>query len=278
MRDRLVELGLDASADVFGVRDPRARDFAQRAAALADVARIRQSYRRTIADLERSERALADLPREQAMAESFVLGGRAIRQLVLDPRLPDALMPAAERRALIDTRCCATTAPAAPLGELPARDGCGRRRRRTCASPATTCPPAKNFRELCDGPAHECRRGPVADAGPALAGQERWLDEADARRDPGADHAPRHVSWLSIAINWGTIFGSMALVAAWPNPLTIALALLLIGTRQLGMAILMHDAAHRAPFLEPHAQRLGPATGCARTPSGPTSSPTGRTT
>jgi fatty acid desaturase len=35
------------------------------------------------------------------------------------------------------------------------------------------------------------------------------------------------------------------MVAAWPNPLTILLALFLIGGRQLGMAILMHDAAHR---------------------------------
>jgi fatty acid desaturase len=40
----------------------------------------------------------------------------------------------------------------------------------------------------------------------------------------------------------------MALVAVWPNPLTLVLALLLIGTRQLGLAILMHDAAHRALF------------------------------
>ena len=102
VRDRLVELSLDPSADVFGMRD-LAPATAKRAAALWDVAAIRQGYRRTIADLERSERALADLPREQAMAESFLLGGRAIRQLVLDPRLPDALVPAAERRALIDT-------------------------------------------------------------------------------------------------------------------------------------------------------------------------------
>jgi hypothetical protein len=37
------------------------------------------------------------------MAESFVLGGRAIRQLVLDPRLPEPLVPASERRALLKT-------------------------------------------------------------------------------------------------------------------------------------------------------------------------------
>lgn len=102
VRDRLVELGLDPSAEVFGVRD-LAPTTERRAAALWDTAAIRQGYRRTVADLERSETALAELPREQAMAESFLLGGRAIRQLVLDPRLPDALVPVAERRALIDT-------------------------------------------------------------------------------------------------------------------------------------------------------------------------------
>ena len=53
-------------------------------------------------------------------------------------------------------------------------------------------------------------------------------------------------AWLSILVNWGIVGASFALVARWPNPLTIVLALFLIGGRQLGMAILMHDAAHRA--------------------------------
>jgi fatty acid desaturase len=55
-------------------------------------------------------------------------------------------------------------------------------------------------------------------------------------------------AWLSIATNWGVIFAAFALVAAWPNPLTVVAALCLIGTRQLGGAALMHDAAHRALF------------------------------
>ena len=57
-------------------------------------------------------------------------------------------------------------------------------------------------------------------------------------------------SWLSLAINWGTVFGCFALVAAWPNPLTVLVALCLIGTRQLGCAALMHDAAHRSLFAD----------------------------
>ncbi|MEO1328413.1 MAG: fatty acid desaturase family protein [Pseudomonadota bacterium] len=47
---------------------------------------------------------------------------------------------------------------------------------------------------------------------------------------------------------WGIVFGAMALAVLWPNPLTWLLAIMLIGSRQLGLAILMHDAAHNALF------------------------------
>ena len=53
-------------------------------------------------------------------------------------------------------------------------------------------------------------------------------------------------SWLTMAFNWAVVFGAMALVAAWPNPLTVIVALFLIGARQLGFAVVMHDASHRA--------------------------------
>ena len=43
---------------------------------------------------------LTSLP-ARAMVESFLLGGRAIRQIVLDPLLPEPLVPAAERGALV---------------------------------------------------------------------------------------------------------------------------------------------------------------------------------
>lgn len=55
-------------------------------------------------------------------------------------------------------------------------------------------------------------------------------------------------SWVSLLANWGLVFGAMALVAAWPNPLTVILALFVIGARQLGLAVLMHEAAHRSLF------------------------------
>jgi len=55
-------------------------------------------------------------------------------------------------------------------------------------------------------------------------------------------------SWASILTNWGLVFASFALVARFPNPLTILLALAVIGARQLGFAVLMHEAAHRTLF------------------------------
>lgn len=52
----------------------------------------------------------------------------------------------------------------------------------------------------------------------------------------------------SIALNWGIVFAVCALVARWPNPLTVVAALFVIGGRQLSCAAIMHDAAHRALF------------------------------
>ena len=55
------------------------------------------------------------------------------------------------------------------------------------------------------------------------------------------------VEWKGIALiahAWAIIIGSIALVAIFPNPLTYVVAVILIGSRQLGLAILMHDGAH----------------------------------
>ena len=49
--------------------------------------------------------------------------------------------------------------------------------------------------------------------------------------------------WL-VTHAWGMIAGAVALVTWWPNPLTWVLAVMIVGTRQLGLAILMHEAAH----------------------------------
>lgn len=55
--------------------------------------------------------------------------------------------------------------------------------------------------------------------------------------------------WRGIAMvahAWVSILVAMAMVALWPNPLTFVLAVMVIGSRQLGLAILMHDGAHGA--------------------------------
>jgi fatty acid desaturase len=80
---------------------------------------------------------------------------------------------------------------------------------------------------------------------------------AKAKRiDPKAFFTPeewagltRRSSWRGLALvahAWGTIFAAAALAVVWPNPLTWVLAVMIIGARQLGLAILMHDAAHGA--------------------------------
>jgi fatty acid desaturase len=56
-------------------------------------------------------------------------------------------------------------------------------------------------------------------------------------------------TWKSVGLiahAWVLIFGSIAMVAHWPNPVTFLLAVAIIGSRQLGLAILMHDGAHGA--------------------------------
>jgi fatty acid desaturase len=50
---------------------------------------------------------------------------------------------------------------------------------------------------------------------------------------------------FSIALDWAVVAASFAVVAAWPNPLTVVAAVFVIGGRQLGLAVLMHEAAHR---------------------------------
>jgi fatty acid desaturase len=54
--------------------------------------------------------------------------------------------------------------------------------------------------------------------------------------------------WWSIFHCWGVIFATWAVVAVWTNPLTIVLGIVVIGARQLGLAVLSHDGAHFTLF------------------------------
>ncbi|HYV57360.1 MAG TPA: PaaX family transcriptional regulator C-terminal domain-containing protein [Candidatus Nitrosopolaris sp.] len=100
MREQLHALGLPPDVAVGALRDLDGLTDA-RVRRLWDVRALRRAYRDTVAALAASEARLAELPPHEAMVESFLLGGRTIRQLVLDPLLPESLVPAAERAALV---------------------------------------------------------------------------------------------------------------------------------------------------------------------------------
>ncbi len=52
----------------------------------------------------------------------------------------------------------------------------------------------------------------------------------------------------AVGSTWAVIAGAFAVLAAFPHPVTFALAVFVIGGRQLALAILMHEAAHRTLF------------------------------
>jgi fatty acid desaturase len=57
----------------------------------------------------------------------------------------------------------------------------------------------------------------------------------------------RRSSWRGFALvahAWALILGAGAVFLWAPNPLTYVIAVMVIGARQLGLSILMHDAAH----------------------------------
>ena len=56
------------------------------------------------------------------------------------------------------------------------------------------------------------------------------------------------VGFLAIGSTWAIVAGALALVARFPNPWVFALAVVVVGGRQLAFAILMHEAAHRTLF------------------------------
>ena len=88
----------------------------------------------------------------------------------------------------------------------------------------------------------------AADSKPSRTSEKRWLNAITRAELDDLLKPTDWRSWVSVGVNWGLVFASFALVAAFPNPLTVLVALFVIGARQLGMAILMHEAAHRSLF------------------------------
>jgi phenylacetic acid degradation operon negative regulatory protein len=101
VREELRALGLDPHAVVFELRSlDRAREA--RARSLWNASLLRDTYRDLGSELARSSARLPRLSEGEAMVESFLLGGRVIRQLVIDPLLPEPIFPCAARDDLVE--------------------------------------------------------------------------------------------------------------------------------------------------------------------------------
>lgn len=62
---------------------------------------------------------------------------------------------------------------------------------------------------------------------------------------------------------WATIGGAMTVYAVWPSALTLVAAIAVIGSRQLGLMVLMHEAAHWLLFPRLHVNTRVAAWLCA---------------
>lgn len=54
--------------------------------------------------------------------------------------------------------------------------------------------------------------------------------------------------WWLVACNYAITAGIFAVMAVWPNPLTIVIGTILLGGRQLGFGVLVHECGHGTLF------------------------------
>jgi phenylacetic acid degradation operon negative regulatory protein len=130
VRQRLYALGLEAEASVFVAREFGAEREA-RIRRLWDGKALSANYRKLRGKLEDWMRRADRLDPEIAARESYLLGGRAIREAVFDPLLPEPLVDADARHAFFVTvqrfdgfgkdiwRRLWAAAPAAPAQAVP---------------------------------------------------------------------------------------------------------------------------------------------------------------
>jgi fatty acid desaturase len=79
-----------------------------------------------------------------------------------------------------------------------------------------------------------------------LLERKRLLEKSDVK------------AFLEVAHTWGWIAFAFALVYFFPNVLTVIVALFILGGKQLGCAIILHDASHYALF---NSKRLNDIVG-----------------
>ncbi len=101
VRSQLHRLGLASETLVLGI-DSLGDPHEQRAHALWDVDALCQAYEQSLAEVTLHLARLPALPAGRAMSESFLLGGRVIRQIVFDPLLPESIAPDGPRARLVE--------------------------------------------------------------------------------------------------------------------------------------------------------------------------------
>ncbi len=109
LRVRLTSLVLPSSAPqgssvgplVFALRELDATAEV-RALGLWNATDLIRDYEDGRSLLRTSKDRIAKMSAEEAMVESFLTGGRVLRQIVFDPLLPESIVPTAARSALLD--------------------------------------------------------------------------------------------------------------------------------------------------------------------------------
>jgi phenylacetic acid degradation operon negative regulatory protein len=122
LREELAELGLAPGAVVCELHELDAVSDA-RARKLWDADDLVAQYRRHRQRLEASTRRLRSRTPEVAMAESFRVGGAVLRLLAHDPLLPEPIVAADERKALVDAMIDYDATGRASWSEFMARHG-----------------------------------------------------------------------------------------------------------------------------------------------------------
>lgn len=102
LRQRLYSLGLERSAAVF-VASQFDAERMSRVAKLWDCKALNRAYLTLRTQMEKWLARADALELDVAMRESFLLGSKAIRQIVFDPMLPEPMVDTAARQAFINT-------------------------------------------------------------------------------------------------------------------------------------------------------------------------------
>ena len=101
IRDELFALGLDPQAAVFRMEELNTAQE-QRARAMWDIPGLENTYSKLHGELTFSLDRLENLPLSDSLRESFLLGREGIRQVVLDPLLPEPLIDERKRSEMVD--------------------------------------------------------------------------------------------------------------------------------------------------------------------------------